>query len=76
MNKQRINEIDQQIAELEEKLKNVKGTPSECWNRIVGYFRSVNPEHLELNTWNKGKVEEYKNRKVFKINEKDFKENT
>jgi ribonucleoside-triphosphate reductase len=36
----------------------VEGTPTECYSRIVGYYRSVR-------NWNKGKREEYKERKLF-----------
>jgi ribonucleoside-triphosphate reductase len=36
----------------------VEGTPTEVYSRIVGYYRSVR-------NWNKGKREEYKERKLF-----------
>lgn len=35
----------------------------EVFSRVVGFFRPVQ-------SWNKGKKEEYKNRKKFKISEK------
>jgi len=43
-----IEEIDGQIKILEEKLKNVKGTETEVYTRIVGY-------HRDVKNWNKGK---------------------
>jgi len=52
-------EIEQKIAEMKEKLKNVKGRRCEVYSRIVGYFRAVD-------SWNKGKREEYNDRKEFK----------
>lgn len=53
-----IFEIDKEISELKEELKDVHGTETEVYTRIVGYYRAVK-------NWNKGKKEEYKNRKVF-----------
>lgn len=58
----KIEKIDQELKELNHKLSNVEGTPTEIYARIVGYYRSV------VN-WNKGKKEEYKSRKNF---DKDF----
>ncbi|HOV15275.1 MAG TPA: anaerobic ribonucleoside-triphosphate reductase [Spirochaetota bacterium] len=56
-----LQEIDKEILSLEEKLKNVKGTDTEVYTRIVGYHRSVT-------NWNKGKREEYDDRLTFKYN--------
>lgn len=53
-----VNDIDKKIVELKEQLKNVKGTPTETWSRIVGYYRPVKQ-------WNLGKAEEYKHRVMF-----------
>ena len=36
------------------------GRKTEIYSRIVGYFRPVSD-------WNKGKKEEFKDRKVFKV---------
>ena len=47
------------LAELKEELKNVKGTPTECYSRVLGYLRPVQ-------SWNKGKKEEFSLRKKFK----------
>lgn len=40
----------------------MKKIPCEVWSRIVGYFS-------QLNKWNKGKQEEYKDRLEYKIKE-------
>jgi hypothetical protein len=53
-------EIDKKINDLKEQLINVKGNKTEIYTRIVGYFRATDG-------WNKGKKEEYKNRKLFKV---------
>lgn len=45
--------ILKRIAELEDELKSVQGTPCEVYSRVVGFFRPVKD-------WNKGKQEEYK----------------
>jgi len=52
------NEIQTKIKQLENKLENVEGTVCEVYTRIVGYHRAVE-------NWNKGKKEEYKQRKNF-----------
>ncbi|MCD6129342.1 MAG: hypothetical protein J7J10_00075 [Deltaproteobacteria bacterium] len=53
-------EILKKIRKLEEKLREVKGTPCEIFSRSVGYLRPVSQ-------WNEGKQEEFKEREVFKI---------
>lgn len=50
--------IDTEIAELHKQLEEVKGTETEVYTRIVGYYRS-------LRNWNKGKREEYNHRLPF-----------
>lgn len=55
-----VNEIDNEINKLKEDLKNIKGTECEVYTRIVGYHRNIT-------NWNKGKKEEYKKRKEFKL---------
>ena len=47
-----LEEIDSRIHELKEQRKQLKGSPTEVYSRIVGYYRS-------LNNWNRGKREEY-----------------
>lgn len=41
-------------------MKKKKVIPCEVYSRIVGYYRPVSQ-------WNKGKVQEFKNRKYFDI---------
>jgi ribonucleoside-triphosphate reductase len=53
-----VAEIDKEIAELQRQLQSVKGTETEIYTRIVGYYRS-------LKNWNKGKREEYDHRQTF-----------
>ena len=36
-----VETIEKQIASLKEELKQVTGTPTEVYTRIVGYYRSV-----------------------------------
>lgn len=56
----KIREIDNEIARLEDELSNVKGTSTEVYSRIVGYYRAVG-------NWNKGKREEFKHRVCFEV---------
>lgn len=42
----------------EEQNEHTCGMPVECWSRVTGYFRPVS-------AWNKGKQEEFKDRKRF-----------
>ncbi len=53
-----LEAIKQELSEAREALSHVEGTPTEVYSRIVGYYRSVR-------NWNKGKREEYKERKLF-----------
>ncbi|MDR3283889.1 MAG: hypothetical protein LBS97_01775 [Treponema sp.] len=53
-----ISAIDTEIADTKEALANVKGTETEVYARIVGYYRSVR-------NWNKGKRDEFNHRKLF-----------
>ena len=39
----------------------------EVYSRVVGYYRPVN-------NWNLGKMEEYRQRKTFKVNNNEHKE--
>ena len=55
----RKEELQKKLAELKKELNNVKGTPTEIYSRVVGYYRPVQQ-------WNDGKQEEFKDRKVFK----------
>ena len=53
-----IEEIDKELAETREALSQAEGGKAEVYSRIVGYYRSVR-------NWNKGKAEEYTERKLF-----------
>ena len=53
-----VEVIDKEINELREKMASVRGTETEVYTRIVGYYRSVR-------NWNKGKRDEYNHRKLF-----------
>lgn len=53
-----VSQIQEEIDQLKEDLKNVHGRKTEVYARIVGYYRSVR-------NWNKGKREEYNHRKLF-----------
>ncbi len=59
-----VSQIDAEIAQAEADLKNVRGTETEVYARIVGYYRSVR-------NWNKGKRDEYDLRKQFVWNSDD-----
>lgn len=53
-----LETVEAEIARTKEALANVKGTETEVYARIVGYYRSVR-------NWNKGKRVEYDQRKMF-----------
>jgi ribonucleoside-triphosphate reductase len=53
-----LEEIETDLALAREALSHAEGTPAEVYSRIVGYYRSVR-------NWNKGKREEYGERKPF-----------
>ncbi|MDR2446919.1 MAG: hypothetical protein LBD58_06460 [Treponema sp.] len=57
-----IEEINNDLQKAREDLAAVQGGPAEVYSRIVGYYRSVR-------NWNKGKKEEYGERKLFEISE-------
>ncbi|MDR1786762.1 MAG: hypothetical protein LBR23_09940 [Spirochaetaceae bacterium] len=57
-----LADIDRDIAQVKEKLSAVKGTETEVYARIVGYYRSVR-------NWNLGKKDEFKHRKEFAMAE-------
>ena len=52
-------ELKTEIQKLQQEVSQVKGTPCEVYSRVVGYLRPVQ-------SWNKGKKEEYSQRKTFK----------
>jgi len=53
-----VESINQEIQELKASLNQVKGTKTEVYTRIVGYYRSVK-------NWNKGKRDEFNHRVTF-----------
>ncbi|MBR5645740.1 MAG: hypothetical protein IKX23_03760 [Treponema sp.] len=55
-----LAQVEQEIAETQEALKDVHGTETEVYARIVGYYRAV--KH-----WNKGKRDEFDQRKMFTL---------
>jgi len=57
-----LETIDAELAEARLQLENVRGTPTEVYSRIVGYYRSVK-------NWNRGKKAEYKERKTFVVDQ-------
>lgn len=60
MTKRTVDEIKKEIEMTKEELENVSGTETEVYSRIVGYYRAVK-------NWNKGKREEFNNRKLFEV---------
>ena len=55
-----LAEVEKEIAETKAALKDVHGTETEVYARIVGYYRAV--KH-----WNKGKRDEFDHRKMFTL---------
>ncbi len=53
-----LEDVEAAIALKKQEIADVKGTETEVYARIVGYYRSVR-------NWNKGKRDEYDHRKVF-----------
>ena len=62
-NDQRISEINAKIADLKKQLSEVKGTVTEVYSRIVGYYRP-------LSLWNAGQRAAYGFRVMFDIENK------
>ncbi len=55
-----LETINAEIEDLEKQYANVKGTETEVYSRIVGYYRSVR-------NWNRGKYQEWTERKNFEV---------
>lgn len=55
-----LEEINAEIAATKEEIKSVKGTQTEVYARIVGYYRAVR-------NWNKGKRQEFDERVMFEV---------
>ena len=60
MSEQERTEIISKIEEIKEEMKEVHGTPTEVFSRVVGYLRPVQ-------CWNKGKKAEFGQRKMFNV---------
>jgi ribonucleoside-triphosphate reductase len=60
-NMRSLEDIDKDLAAAREALYHVEGTTAEVYSRIVGYYRSVR-------NWNKGKREEYGERRLYNVN--------
>ena len=58
-----LDEVNQDIEKVKLALANVKGSETEVYARIVGYYRSVR-------NWNKGKREEFGQRVMFESESK------
>ncbi|MDR3139796.1 MAG: anaerobic ribonucleoside-triphosphate reductase [Treponema sp.] len=57
-----LEDIEKDLAAAREALASAEGTPAEVYSRIVGYYRSVR-------NWNRGKREEYGERRLFALPE-------
>ena len=57
-----LEDIEKDLTVAREALTKVEGTPAEVYSRIVGYYRSVR-------NWNRGKREEYGERRLYRANE-------
>lgn len=55
-----LSQVESEIAQIQAELSDVHGTPTEVYARIVGYYRAVR-------NWNKGKADEFKQRKMFTL---------
>ncbi len=58
-----ISDVEKKLEALGMELRNVRGTTTEVYTRIVGYYRSVK-------NWNRGKREEYNYRTAYNVPEK------
>lgn len=59
-----LEDIENEISQTEKGIEEARGTPTEVYARIVGYYRAVR-------NWNAGKSEEYKHRKTFDMADSD-----
>ena len=56
------------VKVMNDNIQGIKRTVCEIWSRVVGYYRPVQ-------SWNKGKKAEFKDRKTFKITKEEEKKN-
>lgn len=59
-NTDRLEQIENKLTELKKALSEVEGTKCEVYARITGHYQP-------LKNWNRGKSEEYKQRKVYDV---------
>ena len=64
-----LEAIENDLTAAREALLSVEGMPAEVYSRIVGYYRSVR-------NWNRGKREEYGERRLYSVNSKPKYRNT
>jgi len=57
-----LKEVESEIAMVKKALEEVRGSETEVYARIVGYYRSVR-------NWNEGKREEFGHRVMFEMEE-------
>ncbi|MGP1437499.1 MAG: anaerobic ribonucleoside-triphosphate reductase [Treponema sp.] len=62
-----LEQVNADIEQVKSELANVKGSETEVYARIVGYYRSVR-------NWNKGKREEFGHRVMFEAETAEAKE--
>jgi len=62
-----LEQVNKDIERVKSALTNVKGSETEVYARIVGYYRSVR-------NWNKGKREEFGHRVMFETEVAEAKE--
>lgn len=55
-----LAELERRIEEKKREIESARGSETEIYTRIVGYYRS-------LKNWNKGKKEEFTERKTFDV---------
>lgn len=55
-----IAQVESEIADVKRQIEEARGSETEVYARIVGYYRAVR-------NWNRGKREEYGHRKMFSI---------
>ncbi len=60
--KRTLAEVEAEIASVKAQLESCRGSETEVYARIVGYYRAVR-------NWNKGKRDEFNHRKLFEVKE-------
>ena len=60
MTAQEKQAVENKISDLKKEMSEVQGSKCEVYSRVVGYLRPVQ-------NWNKGKKEEFKERRTFEV---------